>query len=144
MSFYTWLKIPVAENDEEWLEVEDEDYIDHSPELVVDSLELVPAASVFPEVDVLALFLDIQMVNSIFDSVDELVINHGARVDMGNFDDDFEGHEVNDRVLDGVLIKQHVNIQNLGHYVDQQVGVGDHIWDAGVLKLIVMVHDVLH
>ena len=108
----------VDQNCDIWCEIEEHRNI-QSPMASIDkSANLTKETSAFLEKNITALVLHMEMTMVLEDSLFHFIVDQGAHVNVWDLNDYFKSNEVDDTVLDGVLICQHVDIQELGSQVN--------------------------
>jgi len=118
-------KAKVHQNRDIWCEIEEHRNITSSMPFIDNSASFTYETSVFPERDITGLILDMEMAVVLEDSLFHFIVDQGAHVNVWNLNNNFKSNEVDDAVLDGVLICQHVDIQEFGNEVNDVRGMSD-------------------
>ena len=114
----TWSQPSVPVKPKEGTEVENRWNIEWSIDPVNASLTFVEEWSVFPEIYLTSFIFDMKLVISEYSSC-KLIINKGAHENARNFDNNLESNKVNDAVIHQMLVKQHIDIQQLSQDIDK-------------------------
>ena len=99
----------MQEDANEWYKVEDNTNIDAPEEFVENSCPFMETSS-FPEFDVSATNLHLWWV---MQHLLQEISLEGLKVHVGNIHNDLQGDEMYDAVLHSVLVREHVNIDEL-------------------------------
>jgi hypothetical protein len=108
------------------------------------SVHLTQETSLCPEINVTGLVFHMEVTVVLEDSLFHFVVDQRAHVNVWDLNDDFKSNEVNDTVLHGVLIHQHVDVQELGNQVDDMRSMSNEKGQVWMLEVFNMIIDVFH
>ena len=122
---------PLPEKNGKWHIVEDDADVESTDGLVDDTGKFVEARSLL-EFNLLSIQLPLGWV--VHDGLEGVALQ-GLEVHLADFDDDLEGHEMDDAVLDGVLVGQKVNIDALADDGGDDLVQAEEPSDGGTVAL---------